>query len=91
MQVLIKTGQIQCTPDQIKILCAEAEKNNITILPEVQALHDYLKVQGKMGETKYTTQKQISQTTSKSSKKPKQSEAQEMIDKLFEDAQNSIE
>lgn len=91
LQILIKTGQITCTPEQIKILCAEANKNNMTILPEVQAIYDKLKVEGKLPETKFSTQKQISQSSHRSSKTSKQSEAQEMIDKLFEDAQNSIE
>lgn len=91
LQILIKTGQIKFTPEQINNLYHEAQRCNMKIIPEVQAIYDMLKVQGKLPDSKYSTQKQISQTRQKSTKKSKQSEAQEIIDKLFEDAQNSVE
>ena len=91
LQLLLKTGQIQFTEEQIGALYVAAKRNNVKILPEFQALCDMLKIQDKTSEKKYTTQKRAAIKPKKAEKNSKQPEAQEMIDKLFEDAQNSIE
>lgn len=91
LQLLLKTGQIRLDPEQMLCLHTALKENNVKILPETQAIFDLISIQGKLPEKKYSTQKHVSQQRKTSTKKSKQSEAQEMIDKLFEDAQNAIE
>ena len=91
LQLLLKTGQIRLNPEQMLCLHTALKDNSVKILPETQAIFDLISIQGKLPEKKYTTQKQVSKHRTTTTKKSKQSEAQEVIDKLFEDAQNAVE
>lgn len=93
IQLLIKTGQMHLTPKQIIGLCEDAEKQCCKLSPELIALRQVaqtkIEAEGKE-DKKISSQKRID-AKKKVKKQPKKSKAQEVIDKLFEDAQNTID
>ena len=93
IELLIKTGQVLLTPKQIITFCEHTDRLGYRLSPEIYALRDI--AEGKMpkpdvGDKKYSTQKQL-ETKKETKKSSKKSEAQQVIDKLFEDAQNTVE
>ena len=103
IQLLIKTGQMGVTAGELFMLCNYIEGKGFDLMPEIANLRDYAAECQKAEKEKYANQKQItgqkqsdkSDTKTNDSNKQttdeKKSEAKEIIDKLFEDAQNSIE
>lgn len=99
IQLLIKTGQIYMGYHEVVALCANLEKANIEIIPEVKALREYSKQQIKISNQKYAEKRQIAiKTIEKAEKrdlkpedKTTKTEAKDIIDKLFADAQKSID
>lgn len=87
LEILFAYGTISLSPLQLRTICTSASANR-SKCPTIYAAFDKLNentstaVEGK----KHTTPKTITQQ-----KRDKKSEAQEMINKLFEDAQNSVE
>ena len=94
IQLLIKTGQIYLTPKQILTFCDFAEKEGFKLIPEVVALKQLAEQKRPdKPEEKYTTQRRLVRRVDqqKKAEQKKKSEAQEAIDKLFEDAQKATE
>ena len=93
IQLLIKTGQIFLSPEQICDFCNFAEKEGFKIAPEVEALRKVAltKIPQEVAEKKYTTQRHLVRKKEQPKKEKPKSEAQEAIDKLFEDAQKASE
>lgn len=91
IQLLIKTGQITLSAQDVFKVCAGLSNNGFYISPELAALRDYANAKtpqdsGNGDEKKYSSQKHIESKTEKG-----KTRAQEEIDKLFEDAQNAID
>ena len=98
IQLLIKTGRIYLTAEQIIKFCDFADKEDIKLSPEVEALKKIAQTQLPQSQAegvdkKYTTQRHLvrKQDQQKKAEQKKKSEAQEAIDKLFEEAQKTTE
>ena len=90
IQLLIKHGQIYLTPQQIIHFCNDVEECNGKLIPELVALKQFAEKIVSKSDGKYSEQKHL-QKTKQHTKGKSKSEAQQVIDKLFEDAQNAIE
>lgn len=92
MEVLIKYGQAELTPEQIKSLAkvAKSTYDSEKRFPYLLELYDYSVKTGVIDvedePQKYTTQKQLTGVN-----ESKRSEIEEQIDNIFEAAQNAIE
>ena len=87
LEIMFAYGTISLSPLQLRTICTSANANR-SKCPTIYAAFDKLNESTSTPDEgkKHTTQKTITQQ-----KRDKKSEAQEMIDKLFEDAQNSVE